>query len=111
VHEGRKSSAGERQQKGPQNAKTWLNLPLTNLTTWNVRRVYNDRILFRRQWTHLFLAAKQASTHVTNYSSVPLSTVLVAMVVSVGQVVVATIVRHCGNRTPARWCLRRSRCC
>jgi hypothetical protein len=33
------------------------------------------------------------------------------MVVSVGQVVVATIVRHCGNRTPACWCLRRSRCC
>jgi hypothetical protein len=58
--------------------------------------------LFRGQWTHLFLAAKQASTHVAHQSSVPLSTVSVAMVLAVGQVVVATIVRHCGNRTPAR---------
>jgi hypothetical protein len=68
----------------------------------NVRRVYNDRMAFRRQWnaTHLCpaAAAKQASTHVAYQASVSFSTA-VSVIVSIRQVIVATIVRHCDVRT------------
>jgi hypothetical protein len=49
--------------------------------------------------THLFLAAKQASTHVPNHAPIAFST-LFTMIVSVREIVIAAIVRHIARFSP-----------
>jgi hypothetical protein len=60
---------------------------------------------FRGDWTHLFPAAKQASTHVTYETSIALLALSLTMIVTIRQVVVAAIVRHCGSCAALRCCL------
>jgi hypothetical protein len=80
-----------------------MDLPLTNSNICNVRREYNDRLAFRGQWTHLFLTAKQAFTHVAYKPTISLCTIAILfMIFSVRQVVIATVVRHCDERTTFR---------
>jgi hypothetical protein len=75
-------------------------LTLASSNMCNKGRVYNDRLAFRRQWTHLFPAAKQASTHVAYKATISLGTISILVVVfSIRQVVIAPVVRHCDRRT------------
>ncbi|OAK95484.1 hypothetical protein IQ06DRAFT_59742 [Phaeosphaeriaceae sp. SRC1lsM3a] len=73
-------------------------MPLASFNIGNVHREYSAGMAFRKQWTHLFSPAKQPPPHVAYHPAITFSSPF-AMILSIGQVIVATIVRHGGNRT------------
>jgi hypothetical protein len=86
----------------------YLDRPLTRLERPRWAWAYDDRIAFMQiVGTHLFSASKQAPAHVTHKPSIPFLTSVSRIVVSVRQIVITSIVRHCEEAQLPGRCLRR----
>jgi hypothetical protein len=86
----------------------YLDRPLTHLKRPRWAWAYDDRMAFVQSiGTHFFSASKQAPAHVTHKPSVPFLTSVSRIVVSVRQIVITSIVRHCEEAQLPGRCLRR----